>query len=74
MSQKPIVDGIEREFADRLVVLRVNIQEPLGRELKMAYQVEFTPTFVLFDAEGAQIGKFVGAIDPNVVRSAVESQ
>jgi thioredoxin-related protein len=74
MSQKPIVDGIERDFAGRLVVLRVNIQEPLGRELQAAYQVEFTPTFILFDAEGEQIGKFVGAIDPNVVRRVIEDQ
>lgn len=65
------MDGIESEFANRLIVLRVNIQEPIGSELKETYKVEFTPTFILFDESGNQIGKFVGAIDPNVVRAAI---
>ena len=67
------MDGIETEFVNRLIVLRVNIQEPIGRELKETYEVEFTPTFILFDETGNQLGKFVGAIDPNVVRTAIEN-
>lgn len=68
------MDGIEREYGDNLLVLRVNIQEPLGEELQEIYKVEFTPTFLLFNAEGEQIGTYVGAIDPAIVRTAVESQ
>lgn len=65
---KPIVDGIEREFADRLIVLRVNIQTRAGQSLASRYQSLVTPTFIMFDSQGQEIYRSAGQIDPQAVR------
>ncbi len=69
---KPIVDGIEREFEGRLKVIRVNIQEPAGQLLGKKFRFEFTPTFIFFDADGEELWRTVGAIDPNEVRRSLD--
>jgi thioredoxin 1 len=71
MAAKPIVDGIEREHGQRLKVIRVNIQDPPGQALAGLYQFEFTPTFVLFDGEGREVLRQVGAVDPAAVSRAL---
>jgi thioredoxin-related protein len=71
MAAKPIVDGIEREHGQDLKVIRVNIQDPPGQVLAGLYQFEFTPTFVLFDADGRELLRQVGAVDPAAVRRAL---
>jgi thioredoxin 1 len=71
MAARPIVDGIEREHGQRLRVIRVNVQDPVGQALAGLYRFEFTPTFVLFDAEGRELLRQVGAIDPAAVRRAL---
>ncbi|HET7009917.1 MAG TPA: hypothetical protein VFI11_04010 [Anaerolineales bacterium] len=65
------MDGIERELAGRLRVLRVNIQEPAGAELSRAMGAAFTPTFIFFDEQGREVWRSVGRLDPNDVRLAV---
>ncbi len=69
---KPIVDGIENEFAGRLLVIRLNIQESVGRELAPVYGFEFTPTFIFFDAQGNELWRSVGDLDPDQVRQSLE--
>ena len=68
MAMKPVVDGIEQEHIDRLVVVRVNLQDPAGKILGDRYESVFTPTFLLFDSEGEIAWKSVGSIDPAEVR------
>ena len=52
---KPIVDGLEAELGDRIVVIRINIQQAIGRDLAPVYGIEFAPTFIFFDAQGREI-------------------
>jgi len=73
MAAKPIVDGIEREYGERLRVIRVNVQDPAGRALADRHHFEFTPTFVLFDAEGRELLRQVGAVDPATLRRLLAS-
>jgi thiol-disulfide isomerase/thioredoxin len=73
MAAKPIVDGIEREHGERLRVIRVNVQDTAGQVLADRYRFEFTPTFVLFDADGHELLRTVGAVDPAAVRRALAS-
>ncbi|OGO30733.1 MAG: hypothetical protein A2Z16_16155 [Chloroflexi bacterium RBG_16_54_18] len=68
---KPIVDGIENEFQDRLLVLRINIQTADGKELARQYNSLVTPTFILFDEQGQEIYRSIGQIDPQAVRDLV---
>ena len=68
------MDGLESQFAPKLVVLRVNIQDPAGRELAPVYDFEYTPTYIFFDARGHELWRSIGEIDPQKVRDSVASQ
>lgn len=69
---KPIVDQIETEHQGRLLVIRLNVQEEAGRELGDYYMFNFTPTFIFFDAQGVEVWRSVGSIDPEQVRDSLE--
>lgn len=72
MAAKPIVDGIEQEHGDKLDVIHLNVQEPAAEAIAEEFGFQFTPTFVLFDAEGNQLFRVVGIIDPARVRQALQ--
>jgi len=65
------VDGLETEMGTRLHVLRVNIQETVGRELAPVYDFEYTPTYIFFDAQGKELWRSVGEIDVQRVRDSM---
>jgi thioredoxin-related protein len=67
LVQKPIVDGIEREKGDRLQVIRLNYLEPVGREMGQRLGFRSTPTFIVFDAQGREVGRTVGMLDRSLV-------
>lgn len=69
---KPIVDGIEQEYDGRLLVIRLNIQEEVGRELAPLFEFEFTPTFIFFDAQGTELWRSVGNLDLERLRQSLE--
>jgi thioredoxin-related protein len=69
---KPVVDGLETELGDRIHIIRLNIQESVGRELAPVYGFEFTPTFIFFDALGVEVWRSVGELDPQRVRDSLE--
>lgn len=60
---KPIVDELEAEYGQRVLFIRLNIQESVGRELAPLYGFEFTPTFIFFDAQGNELWRSVGELD-----------
>ncbi len=68
------MDGLEKELGQKLTILRVNVQDPVGRELAPVYNFEYTPTFIFFDARGHELWRTVGEIDPQRVRASVASQ
>ncbi len=65
------MDGLQSQFALKLQVLRVNIQDPVGRELAPVYDFEYTPTYIFFDATGKEIWRTVGEIDPQRVQASM---
>ena len=65
------MDGLETEMGTRLHVLRVNIQETVGRELAPVYDFEYTPTYIFFDAQGKELWRSVGEIDVQRVRDSM---
>ena len=69
MTVKPVVDGIEGEFAGRLKVIRLNVQDPAGKALSQEYGFQYTPTFVLLDGDGHEIWRSVFVIEPAQLRS-----
>jgi thioredoxin-related protein len=68
---KPVVDRLENELSDRLDVIRINIQEPVGRELAGNYGFQYTPTFIYFDGNGSEIWREVGGLDVQHVRDSL---
>ena len=69
---KPIVDGLENELGDRILFIRLNIQEEVGRELAPVYGFEFTPTFIYFNGDGVELWREVGSLDTQRVRESIE--
>jgi thiol-disulfide isomerase/thioredoxin len=68
MAIRPVVDEVEREFAGRLTVVRLNVQDPAGSQVAQAYGFEYTPTFILLDGAGNEIWRAVYALDPAEIR------
>ncbi len=68
------MDGLESELGPRLRVIRVNIQDPVGRELAPVYHFEYTPTFIFFDRQGNELWRSIGEIDPAKVRASMNQQ
>lgn len=69
---KPVVDRLEQELDGQLLVIRLNIQEPVGRELGNAYKFQYTPTFIFFDAQGNELWRQVGGLDEQRVRDSIK--
>ncbi len=69
---KPTVDALEQELGERLHILRLNVQEPVGRELAPVYGFQYTPTFIFFDAQGNELWRSVGQLDPQRVRQSLQ--
>jgi thioredoxin-related protein len=65
------VDELELELANKVLFIRLNIQESVGRELAPVYGFEFTPTFILFDDQGNELWRSVGNLDPQKVRDSI---
>ena len=68
------MDGIEREFAGKLKVVRIDVQQNVGRELAPLYEFEYTPTYIFFDGQGSEVWRTIGEIDPRRVRDSVLGQ
>ena len=69
---KPVVDGLEQELEGQLLVIRLNIQENIGRELAPVYGFEYTPTFIFFDAQGNELWRQIGGLDTERVRQSIK--
>jgi thioredoxin-related protein len=69
---KPIVDGIEEQFKDRLVVIRLDIQSQTGQTLAPLYGFQYTPTFIFFDLHGNELWRSIGELDPAKVSESLK--
>lgn len=74
IAAKPIVDRVEAQYAGRLKVIRLNIQEEAGRALAPLYRFEFTPTFIFFDENGAEAWRSIGSLDEAALTRQMESR
>lgn len=74
---RPIVDQLEQELSSQvsigpqLHVIRVNIQENVGKQLGSVYGFQATPTFIFFDAQGNELWRQIGTFDPQMVRDSL---
>ncbi len=73
-EMKPAVDRLEQELNGQLLIIRLNIQESVGRELAPVYNFEYTPTFIFFDAQGNEVWRQVGDLDVKRVRESISGK
>ena len=66
------MDELETNLGDRIVIIRVNVQEEVGRELAPVYEFSFTPTFIFFDADGYELWREIGGLVTQRVRDSLE--
>ena len=71
MAASPVVDGIERQHAGQLIVVRLNVQDPSALPWLSRFGFQATPTFLLFDASGAEVWRSVGSIEPERVTESL---
>ncbi|MEW5958883.1 MAG: thioredoxin family protein [Chloroflexota bacterium] len=57
---KPEVVNLGQEFAGKVKIVRLNVDDPESRAALQRSGVRATPTFVLFDARGQVWGKVAG--------------
>lgn len=55
----PAVRGLEAEWQGG-IIMRLNVSFDVVRTIGNSLQVERTPTFILFDAQGQEIQRWVG--------------
>jgi thiol-disulfide isomerase/thioredoxin len=71
MRAEPIVNGLEEEWGDQVIVVQVDIHARENQTLLSNLDVQFTPTFVLYDLKGQEVWRSVGAIDAKEARRKV---
>ena len=54
LATRPIVDSIERDLAARLDVLRVNVADDVGAEVRTRFTITMVPAVILLDADGVE--------------------
>lgn len=68
------MDELEQQTAGKLLIIRLNIQESVARELAPIYGFQFTPTFIFFDAQGNEVWRSVGELDVEQVLESLTTQ
>jgi thiol-disulfide isomerase/thioredoxin len=75
---KPVVDQLEEELSSQVSIgpqihiIRVNIQEQVGKDLGSVYGFQATPTFIFFDAQGNEVWRQIGNFNPQMVRDSLQ--
>lgn len=71
LAAEATLDALEAEFKGRLSVVRLDMASATGQRLSAQLNAHFTPTFILFDAEGREIWRAVGELNAAAVRDAL---
>ena len=54
MVAKPVVDGLDKQLAGRVRIVRVDINSPNGRKIATKVGLDMVPTFIGYDGEGLE--------------------
>jgi hypothetical protein len=60
---KPIVNGLQKEYAGRVEIVKLNVSDPRTAEAKAKYGFRAQPYFVLLDWEGEVVNTWQGYTD-----------
>ena len=60
---------MEEDLAGRADVLRIDVTEPVGREVARRYGLSATPSFIVFSADGREVYRDSGPPDIERLKS-----
>jgi len=63
LAASTVVDGIERQHAGQLIVVRLDVQGPTALPWLSRFGFLATSTFLFYDASGAEVWCGVGSIE-----------
>lgn len=72
VAVEPTLNQLEVDLADKLKVVRIDVASAAGQEFSRQLNLQFTPTFILFDPQGNEIWRQVGGLDDVQVRELVQ--
>jgi thioredoxin 1 len=73
LTSKPKVDQLERDLADQVDLLRLNVKGAPGDQLAYRWQVSSLPTFFVVSGEGEIIYRQAGAPKIEEIKAAVST-
>lgn len=59
---KPIVNGIEADYADTVRVFRIDARDPANKSIASQLGLRMTPTYIVFDHNGQEAYRSVGQL------------
>lgn len=59
---KPIVNGIESDYAEQLRVFRIDARDPANKSIIAQLGLRMTPTYIIFDANAHEVYRTVGQL------------
>jgi thiol:disulfide interchange protein len=69
---RPVVDGLQREYGERVAFAGVDYYNPSNRELSARYKVFGHPTFVVLNPEGEVVSQFTGFVEESELDAALQ--
>ncbi len=67
----PIVNGLEAEYGERIIFVKLDANTPEGRQAMQAYQLRGHPAIVLFDSAGDVAWQSLGLQGREEVAAAI---
>ena len=68
----PIVHGLEKQFRGRVDFLYLHVAEPRTSDAKARLGFKSTPHIVLLRADGTKVREFIGGVEENELRGALD--
>ncbi len=74
MAMRPVLDRLEHDAANRLQILRIDVKDPTGAQIANRYNVNFTPSFLLFNSLGIMEEEYTLMLDRSRVLYWLDQQ
>lgn len=68
----PIIEELEKEYAGKVRVVKINVDEPNSQSLVEQYQVGAMPTYIV-EKNGEVVEQFVGAQSKTRLANSLET-
>ncbi len=69
----PVLEELKQQLGDKLIILKVDVDQPANRRFIFAYQVQAVPTLLLFK-EGKIIWRQSGALPAAQLKEVLNSR